>query len=157
MIDMSAERVVDKTSINGVIQAYTVGVATKQWDLFRSCFVDDVVVNLNSGLIVGMHRGADSWVEIVSQALKKVGETQQAITKRVHSIDGNISRTVACLQTLHIQKDLSGNERQYLLGGYYDYNMVRTKQGWKINRYRLNIKWSSGDRTVLVMPLDTTR
>lgn len=150
---MNAERVVDKTSINGVIQAYTVRVATKQWDLFRSCFVDDVVVNLNLGLIVGMHRGADSWVEIVSPALKKVGETQQVIANRVHSIDGDISRTLACLQTLHIQKDLSGNERQYLLGGYC--NMVRTKQGWKINLYSLNINWSSGDRTVLVMPLDT--
>ncbi len=151
---MAIEKLVDETSIDGVIQAHSVSLATKKWDLFRSCFVDDVVVNLNSGLIVGMHRGADSWVEMVSQALGKVGETQQVITNRMHSIDGDQSRPVACLQTLHIQNNLKGDEQQYLLGAYYDNNMVRTKQGRNIKRYNLTVSWFSGDSSVLEMPFD---
>tara|TARA_R110000787_G_scaffold134419_1_gene246795 strand:- start:970 stop:1155 length:186 start_codon:yes stop_codon:yes gene_type:complete len=61
---------------------------------------------------------------------------------------------VACLQTLHIQNNLKGDEQQYLLGAYYDNNMVRTKQGWNIKRYNLTISWFSGDSSVLEMPFD---
>ena len=46
--------------------------------------------------------------------------------------------------------EADGSERHYLLGGYYQYDMVRTSEGWKIKKYSLTKTWSSGDPSVLV-------
>jgi hypothetical protein len=37
----------------------------------------------------------------------------------------------------------------YAIGGYYRDDLVKTADGWKIERLRLDLFWQRGDRSIL--------
>lgn len=150
MNDLSVQVLADRASISDVFHDYAAGVDRRDWELFRSCFTDDLEADFTGVLPGNVCHGADKWVAAAAKLIEPLAATQHIITNHTHQIDGDVAKSRSYLQAQHVQKDSEGNQQHYLIGGYYDYDMVRTDDGWKIKKYSLTQTWSSGDPSVLV-------
>ena len=95
----------DRQALQDVMLRYTAGVDDRDFDLYRSCFADDVEV-------VGMGpepiHGADAWLEFVKGALEQYGPTQHMLGPQLASIDGDTAETRNDVQALHTLKSDGG-------------------------------------------------
>jgi len=147
---INTQTLIDRAALSDVLNNYAAGVDRRDWTLFRSCFSDDLEADFTGVLPGDVCHGADKWVAAAVKLIEPLTATQHIITNHVHDIDRDTAKSRSYLQAQHMQKDAQGNQRHYLIGGYYDYDMVRTGQGWKIKKYSLTQTWCSGDPSVLI-------
>lgn len=148
--DINVHVLKDRAALSDVLHNYAAGVDMRDWVLFRSCFTEDLEADFTGVLPGNVCRGADKWVVAAQRLIAPLTATQHIISNHVHAIDGDTARSRSYLQAQHMLLEADGSERHYLLGGYYQYDMVRTSEGWKIKKYSLTKTWSSGDPSVLV-------
>ena len=148
MTALTLELLIDRAEISDVFSRYAMAVDTRDWALFRTCFTDDVefdVTSLSPGVII---HGADQLVEGSKQLFETVETSQHIITNHSHQIDGDTAKSTSYLQAQHVGNGGFGGD-QYILAGYYSYDMLRTEDGWKIKKYKLTITWGSGNSAIL--------
>lgn len=148
--DINVQVLKDRAALSDILHNYAAGVDLRDWKLFRSCFTDDLEADFTGVLPGNVCHGADKWVAAAQRLIEPLAATQHIITNHVHVIDGDTAKSRSYLQAQHMLLNPDGSERHYLLGGYYQYAMVRTGEGWKISKYSLTKTWSSGDPGVLV-------
>jgi hypothetical protein len=144
MTDLTTQTLLDRAEISDVFHRYALGVDTRDWGMFRSCFTDDVVADFTSlwpGVVI---RGADEWVAVAQSAVNGLDATQHIITNHSHDIQGDTAKCTSYLQAQHVFKnDLGGD--QNVIAGYYTYDMLRTTDGWRIKNYSLTVTWTTGN------------
>ncbi|MAC08684.1 MAG: hypothetical protein CML74_02640 [Rhodobiaceae bacterium] len=135
--DLSAN---DKFEIIDVMNNYAKGIDTKNYDLFRSIFDDNVEVNIiydssfRSGEPVSFD-GIDSWVEYVENAISEYRTTQHMLGNPLIKYENGVAKARTDLQATHYYKD-KDNEKT-TLWGYYDTHMVNKDGSWKIIKHTL--------------------
>ena len=147
MTDLTLQTLLDRAAISDVFHRYALGVDSRDWVLFRSCFTDDVVADFSSIWPDQIISGADEWVARAQSLVDGLDATQHIITNHTHDIDGDTARCTSYLQAQHVCKNDLGDS-QNILAGYYRYEMIRTAAGWKIKRYSLTITWATGNGAV---------
>tara|TARA_B100001057_G_scaffold171653_1_gene172467 strand:+ start:583 stop:1083 length:501 start_codon:yes stop_codon:yes gene_type:complete len=130
----------DKFEIIDVMNNYAKGIDTKNYDLFRSIFDDNVKVNIiydpsfRSGEPVSFE-GIDSWVEYVENAINEYRSTQHMLGNPLIKYEDGIVMARTDLQATHYYKN-KDNEKT-TLWGYYDTHMVNKGGSWKIIKHTL--------------------
>ncbi len=140
----------DRAELSDILNNYAAGVDQRDWELFRSCFTEDLEADFTGVLPGNVCHGADKWVAAAARLIEPLTATQHMITNHSHDIDGNAAKSRSYVQAQHVQKRADGSEQHYLIGGYYAYDMVRTDQGWKIKKYSMTQTWCTGDPAVLI-------
>ena len=121
----------DRQALQDVMLRYTAGVDDRDFDLYRSCFADDVeVVGMGPEPIYG----ADAWLEFVRTALEQYGPTQHMLGPQLATIDGDTAETRNDVQALHTLKSDGG---LFTLWATYLTRMQKQKGEWKIVRHEL--------------------
>ena len=122
----------DRIALQDVLLKYAAGVDERDFELYRSCFTDDVEV-------VGMARqpihGADAWLEFVIKALDLYTSTQHMLGPQLATIDGDTAHCRTDLQATHVLKDPKG--QMFTLWATYLSDMTRTDGVWRIHRHEL--------------------
>ncbi len=147
MTDLTPQILLDRAEISDVFHRYALGVDMRDWEMFRGCFTDDVEADFTSiwpGLVV---KGADEWVERAENLIEGFDATQHIITNHTHDIRGDTAKSTSYLHAQHVVRTPMGNDEN-VLAGYYQYEMVRTDQGWKIQKYSLTVTWATGNHGV---------
>ncbi len=156
MTDLTTQTLLDRAEISDVFHRYALGVDMRDWEMFRSCFTDDVTADFTSiwpGLVV---HGADEWVEMGKNIINGLDATQHIITNHTHDIQGDTAKSTSYLHAQHVIKnDLGSNHN--VLAGYYTYDMVRTDDGWKIQNYSLTVTWATGNFAVFEMAAESMK
>jgi hypothetical protein len=129
---------IERNEIIDVFNRYAAGVDRRDRDLYRSCFRDEIGVQVGGG--VSKTCPADEWVEQAFRALSVFQATQHLITNHVIELDGDRARGSAYLQALHF-----GPEKVLTVHGCYENDLIRSEDGWRICTLRLAII-SSGSR-----------
>ena len=130
----------DKFEIIDVMNNYAKGIDTKNYDLFRSIFDDNVEVNIiydpsfRSGEPVSFE-GIDSWVQYVENAISEYRSTQHMLGNPLIKYEDGIAMTRTDLQATHYYKN-KDNEKT-TLWGYYDTHMINKDGSWKIIKHTL--------------------
>ena len=115
--DLSAN---DKFEIIDVMNNYAKGIDTKNYDLFRSIFDDNVEVNIiydssfRSGEPVSFD-GIDSWVQYVENAINEYRSTQHMLGNPLIKFEKGVAKARTDLQATHYYKD-KDNEKTTLWG-----------------------------------------
>jgi len=121
----------DRQALQDVMLRYTAGVDDRDFDLYRSCFADDVEV-------IGMGpepvHGADAWLEFVRTALEQYGPTQHMLGPQLATIDGDTAETRNDVQALHTLKT---DGSLFTLWATYLTRMQKQDGQWKIVRHEL--------------------
>ena len=124
--------VADRIALQDVMLKYAAGVDERDFDLYASCFMENVeVVDFGEAPI----NGRDEWVEYVKDALNNYGPTQHMLGPQLATIDGDSAHCRTDVQALHYLKQPEGEI--LTLWATYETDMVRTDEGWKISKHRL--------------------
>src|ERR1700722_5507258 len=126
---MDAQAVQEKLEIHELLARYARGVDTKDWELWKSVFTPDALVDYSSaGGPVGPPHEIARWLE---QGLQVVPMTQHFISNIEVDVQGDKAKVRAMFYN---PMQLPGMADMSFCGGYYHHEMVRTDQGWKSER-----------------------
>ena len=122
----------DRIALQDVMLKYAAGVDERDFDLYASCFMDDVeILDFGESTI----NGRDNWVTFVKEALNAYGPTQHMLGPQFATTDGDEAHCRTDVQALHYLKEPEGEI--LTLWATYETDMKRVNGGWKISRHRL--------------------
>lgn len=135
---------------------YAEGIDRRDWELFASCFAPQVRIDFSSF----SHRPAPAepltvqqWVAAVRSTIDGFPSTQHLIGNHRITLAAAAGGAAAPSQgryTAYIQaQHWVDTQRWYLIGGYYDNEVVRLDGDWKLSAVTLNQTWDAGDRSLL--------
>ena len=83
---MSDQLIADRIALQDVMLRYAAGVDERDYDLYRSCFADDVeVLDFGSEPV----HGGDAWLAYVKKALERYNATQHMLGPQLATVDGD--------------------------------------------------------------------
>lgn len=133
---MDIQEISDRLEIEALVHKYARAVDTRDWDLWRSLFTDEAVVDYSSaGAIAGSRDEVAAWLE---QALSAMQMMQHFISNIEADIDGDTAQVRAMFYN---PMKLPGMDELSYCGGYYHHTLVRTPDGWRSRAMREENAW----------------
>ena len=137
----------DIAEINRLRYEYAFGIDTKDYSLLRSVFTKQLAMDFSSydGNPAATY-GADEWVERVSRLFDGLDATQHSMMNPLVdlAVDAQTATQRMAMQAAHF---LDGVE--FTIGGWYQDELVRTNDGWKIAAVTLHVTWRRGDESIM--------
>jgi len=155
---MNIQEISDRLEIIDVLSNYATGLDARDWTLWRSVFVDELEFDLSAWHGVAPRMlNADGIVRNQARTFAELSETQHFFTNHRVTLDGDKAQVYAHMRAEHWLDGASepgsvGSTEgtlRYTMFGYYDHDMVRTDDGWKISRMRLVVTRTEGNRWVM--------
>ena len=148
MIDEKAlQELIDRAAISDVLNSYATAVDTRDWPLFRSLFTDPLFLDFSTfHPSLKREMALDELMEITMR-MAAFDATQHLSSNHRHTIEGDRGTCVSYMHASHFMKH-DGQDHYCLLCGYYTYELQRTGDGWKIDRYGLTVTGQDGDPRV---------
>ena len=144
----------DHQAICEVRYRYALGLDTRDWELYRSIFVDDVEIDFSSfsGDLGGTMRAgpmrADDWVATCRVFFTGLDASQHVMTNPMVTVDGDRAHCRMYMTADHYFTNDQGGDR-FVIGGYYDDRLVRTGDAWLLEAVTLTMFWQRGNRQIL--------
>lgn len=142
--DADPAALADRLAVGDVCVRYATALDTRDFDLLRACFTDDVVTVYGGG---PAQHGVDAFVDTTRRWLTPVITSLHQITNVVVELDGDAARSTCAVRADHVHRDLPGKHLEFV-GRYVDAH-VRTEAGWRIAERAFEIWWVDGDGEVL--------
>ena len=115
-----------RQDISDVLVRYATGIDRRDWPLFRTVFTDDCRVDYGE---IGVWNGVDAVTDFMEQTHAMAGHTMHRLTIRP-------SRSTATKPPSRTYIDavimFGDNQRGVNALGFYDDEIVRTADGWRI-------------------------
>jgi uncharacterized protein (TIGR02246 family) len=127
----------DESDITALLSRYARAVDTKDWELYRSVFTDDAVIDYSSNGIPAGSR--DDIADFLSQAFTAIPMSMHYITNVEVDVDGDAATVRAMFYN---PTQLPGFSELSFFGGYYFHDLVRTADGWRSRNLREEAVWS---------------
>jgi len=167
MAPLSLQEVSDRIEIDDLLTRYATAVDTRQWDLYSTCFTEDAFIDYTSaGGVKGQLPEVRAWLE---KTMPIFPMSQHAVLNRDIRIAGD---TATCRSIFYNPMALPGEaprrgevprpgeaprpgeespRKLFIEGGYYNDELVRTPDGWRI-RERIEESSYSTMRSELIQP-----
>lgn len=130
------QQVSDQLEIAALLARYARAVDSKNWELYRSVFTDDAVIDYTSaGAIAG---GRDEVADWLSNGFATIPWSMHYITNIEADVHGDAARVTAMFYN---PMQLPGMTEPSFCGGYYHHELVRTSQGWRSRLLREENVW----------------
>jgi 3-phenylpropionate/cinnamic acid dioxygenase small subunit len=110
-----------------VLVRYATGIDTRDWTLFRTCFADDCQLDYGAH---GVWNDPDAFTEYFEKVHAPYGHSLHRITN--HAVRFNSEGVTARSYFDAIVMFADNKQVQARAAGYYDDDLTRTDQGWKI-------------------------
>ncbi|HUB55259.1 MAG TPA: nuclear transport factor 2 family protein [Mycobacterium sp.] len=118
----------DQQDIAAVLLCYATGIDRRDWQLFRTVFTEDCELDYGE---IGSFKGVDAVTEFMQQAHAMAGHTMHRLTNQVIAVDGDTAEARTYVDALIM---LSDNSSGVNAAGFYDDELVRTDDGWRVTR-----------------------
>ncbi|WP_234783729.1 nuclear transport factor 2 family protein [Mycolicibacterium celeriflavum] len=126
----------DEAEIAALLYRYARAVDTKDWELYRSVFTDDAVIDYSSaGAVVGSR---DEVVDWFTTNFGVIPWSMHYITNIEAEIHGDAAKVRAMFYN---PMQLPGMTEPSSCGGYYYHELVRTSDGWRSRNLREENVW----------------
>lgn len=139
----------DRNAVTDTVYRYAWGIDTRDWALYRSIFADHVAIDFtsyNPGSVAA-EMAADDWVANLIPLFTGLDATQHTMTNPLVDIDGDTARCRMYMQAVHMFTE--DPEPEFTIGGYYDDQLVRTTNGWRLNSVTLTVTWRRGNPDIM--------
>jgi 3-phenylpropionate/cinnamic acid dioxygenase small subunit len=120
----------DRQDISDLLVRYATGIDRRDWALFRTVFTDDCELDYGE---IGVWKGVDAVTEFMEQTHALLGHTMHRLGNMAITVDGNHAVARTYLDGLMMAPD---NKSGVNAVGFYDDEIVRTADGWRIARRR---------------------
>ena len=133
---MNQAGVSDEAEIARLLYRYARAVDTKDWELYRSVFTQDAVIDYSSAGIPAGSR--DEIAEFLSKGFTTIPWSMHYITNIEADVDGD---TASVRAMFYNPMQLPGMAEMSSCGGYYHHELVRTSDGWRSRHLREENVW----------------
>jgi 3-phenylpropionate/cinnamic acid dioxygenase small subunit len=120
----------DRQDISDLLLRYATGIDRRDWPLFRTVFTDDCLLDYGE---IGTFNGVDAVTDFMERAHAMAGHTMHRLTNMVITIDGDKAEARTYIDGLIMMSDHKSGVNAI---GYYDDEVIRTGDGWRIARRR---------------------
>ena len=120
----------DRQDIGELLIRYATGIDRRDWPLFRTVFTGDCELDYGQ---IGSWRGVDAVTDFMDQVHAAAGHTLHRITNQAVDVDGDRAAARSYVDVVIMAAD---NPTGVNAAGFYDDELVRTPQGWRIARRR---------------------
>lgn len=120
----------DRDDIVDVLVRYATGIDRRDWPLFRTVFTEDCVLDYGE---IGAWSGVDAVTEFMEQTHAMAGHTLHRMSNHAITVDGDTAAARTYVDALILAQD---NNSGVNAVGFYDDELVRTGDGWRISRRR---------------------
>ncbi|MGH8992019.1 MAG: nuclear transport factor 2 family protein [Acidimicrobiia bacterium] len=145
-LEARIRRLEDRALISERVIKYAMAVDRRDWQMFAECFTDPVHADYSENGLPAADFARDDLVDIVRQAVSVLTATQHLSPNHVIDFDADDPDRATCYSTMYAQHHLEGADgaELYLLRGSYDNHMLRTSDGWRIERLVQHVSWREG-------------
>lgn len=156
-LDEKINYLMDRAELSETIARYTYGMDSRDWDLYRSAWVDGEIYFETSD--VGFAQPAisrhhiDDWITALKVLFEDMPHSQHVKTPVRFEIDGDTAIVLCLLQGKHYMPSRNGDALLTVVGYYRD-DFVRTADGWRMRGSREIIYWNEGNSYVLDVGLE---
>lgn len=134
---MDQQRISDELEITALLNRYARALDTKDWQLYRSVFTDDAMIDYTSaGAIAGSRDEVTDWL---ANAFTAIPMSMHHITNIETVVDGD---TATVRAMFYNPMQLPSMTRPSYFGGYYHHELVRTASGWRSSGLREETRWT---------------
>lgn len=135
----------DRVALEELMNRYAAGIDRRQWAEVRAVFADEIEADFTAIGSRSVFRGqADQWVETIRATIIGFDATQHFFANHSVELDGDMAKDLRYMQARHM---LGG--AHYTIGGWYEGEMRRGPEGWRIRRYKLSVAFTDGDRRLM--------
>jgi hypothetical protein len=120
----------DRQDISDLLVRYATGIDRRDWPLFRTVFTDDCELDYGE---IGSWKGVDAVTEFMQQAHAMAGYTMHRLTNQAITIDGDKAAARTYIDAVIMA---GGNQAGVNAWGFYDDEIIRAGDGWRIARRR---------------------
>jgi 3-phenylpropionate/cinnamic acid dioxygenase small subunit len=120
----------DRQDISDLLVRYATGIDSRDWPLFRTVFTEDCALDYG---VIGSWQGVDAVTEFMQQAHAMAGYTLHRLTNQAITVNGD---TAAARTYIDAVIMAGGNDAGVNAWGFYDDEIVRSADGWRIARRR---------------------
>lgn len=129
-METSASERGDRQHIFDLLVRYATGIDRRDWPLFRTVFTADCELDYGE---IGAWNGVDAVTDFVERVHAMAGHTLHRLSNQAITIDGDTAAARTYVDALI----MTGDNRNGVNGiGFYDDDLVRTPDGWRIARRR---------------------
>jgi hypothetical protein len=129
----------DWHAVDDLLSAYATACDTKDWDLLRSLFAPEAVLDYTESQ--GPRGSFDDVLPFLQQGLGLFSVTQHFLTNRRITVDGDHATSTAYLYNPMGRDDGQGGLQLLLVGGLYTSSFRRTDQGWRFAEHAVRMLW----------------
>ncbi len=131
----------DRNEITELVSRLGLWLDEQRFDEARSIFTEDVAVQTPGGESQG--------IALVAEQARRnhagYARTQHVITNILVTLDGDRATVQANLIVTFVHR-ADAPEQHFALGERYQFEAVRTPQGWRLSRMHVSPVWSAGSR-----------
>ena len=128
---------------------YAQGIDTKDFDLLRSVFTDQITMDFfDYNGLSATTLNADDWVKNVRDLMTGLDSTQHVLTNPIVEVNGDDATCSMYMKAEHFLQNLQGSSN-YTIGGYYVDKLVRLNGRWSIKTVTLKLFWQRGNRNIM--------
>lgn len=134
----------DREEIIDLAIRYTWALDTKNLEDLRNVFTPDATADLRGVPCDGV----DAIIARIGGAIERLDATQHLLGNHQATIDADVGTHRCHLQSQHVLTDTEGGDN-FIVGGYYEDQVIRTDQGWRIKHRLMRQTWSEGNLAVV--------
>lgn len=136
----------DRNAIVDLLNLYALAVDSQQWDLFDLIFTPDIVAEYTGSIRYEDLESFKRGFALIHEPL--VGSLHVMSNHQVR-IDGDGAHSLVYGHYRLIRNLSPGGGDHWEAGGWYDDHLVRTSEGWRIDRRSNRNSWWAGNPFVL--------
>ncbi len=122
----------DRQDISELLVRYATGIDRRDWPLFRTVFTDDCQLDYGE---IGSWSGVDEVTDFMAKVHAMAGHTLHRLSNQAITVEGDkaVARTYVDALIMAGDNQSGGGVNGI---GFYDDEIVRTSEGWRIARRR---------------------
>lgn len=118
----------DRQDISDLLVRYASGIDRRDWPLFRTVFTEDCQLDYGE---IGAWNGVDAVADFMEQVHAMAGHTMHRLSNITVTLDGDRAQARTYIDGLIMA---AHNRSGVNAIGFYDDEIVRTADGWRIAR-----------------------
>jgi len=135
----------DYVQITDVLQRYGQCVDMRNFDLLRTCYIDEIEVDHSPTIGMGRMRiSADRWCALARKFHSQLDGDEHILIPQSIVINGDTAFCHVLVHARHFYRAANGSPFQLLVGSY-DLAFKKTEDGWKICQSTQGMSWTEGN------------
>jgi hypothetical protein len=134
VVDAELRALRDRLEVSDAITRYAFALDQADWEALGAVFADEVRLEAPHVDVASPAISRQEFVELARQTVGGFEATHHLIPNHLVEVDGDTAICRAYAHAWHTVPTAPGVADYCLVRGFYEFGLVRTNDGWRINR-----------------------